>query len=63
MAKKDSSPTPEEVGKAFRIPKLRGAGAPLGKPETIDDVIRRSAARAPQRQQVLRKPPRDTGDA
>jgi hypothetical protein len=61
MAKKDSSPTPEEVGKAFRIPRLRSSGAPLGKPETIDDVMRRSAERASQRQQPPAKAPRGEG--
>lgn len=61
MARKDSSPTPEEVGKAFRIPKLRTAGAPLGKPETIDDVMRRSSERASQRQQPPGKSPRGEG--
>jgi hypothetical protein len=63
MAKKDSSLTPEEVGKAFRIQKLRAAGSPLGKPETLDDVLRRSLERASQRQPLRRnpKPPREEG--
>lgn len=58
MAKNGSTPTPEEVGKAFRIPRLRPSGAPLGKPETIDDVMRRSSERASQRQQPSGKTPR-----
>ena len=57
MAKKHTSSTPEEVGKAFRIAKLRSGGAPLGKPDGIDDVLRRSAERGPERQRVSRKPP------
>jgi hypothetical protein len=59
MAKKQASSTPEEIGKAFRIAKVRAAGAPIGKPDGIDDVLRRSAERGPERQRFSRKPPGD----
>ncbi|MEW6707443.1 MAG: hypothetical protein AB1430_21580 [Pseudomonadota bacterium] len=59
MPKKDGPPTPEEVGKTFRISKVRATGSALGKPDGFDDVLRRSFERAPQRQRPSRKPPGD----
>ena len=57
MGKKEPVSTPEQVGKLFRIGKLRTSGAPLGKPDAFDDVMRRSLDRAPQRQRPQREPP------
>jgi len=57
MSKKQLSSTPEEIGKAFRIAKMRPAGGPLGKPDGIEDVLRRSAERGPERQRTERKRP------
>ena len=50
MAPDDDLPNPEEVGKDFRIPTQRREGAPVGKPDEFDDVIKRQLERGTRRE-------------
>ena len=50
-------PTPEEIGKDFRIPTQRREGAPVGRRDEFDDVIKRQLERGTRREAAPLPPP------